>query len=575
MEPTAPTDTAILKARVRSRGPGTSRRFAYLVVGLLVLGLVGYLIGRPSYRKIKNQRAVILIHEADQLAKQGKWADAVQALRTATGLAPGDPEVLRISAQLNARSGSPGGLMSLRALLSSPSATVTDRLDYIRMALDFGRVDLSGPEIAVMLKTNHDNPALLRLAIRHLQLMGKPENAIMAAREWLTRESANPEAEYTLGLLLCGSQDPAERAEGQRMLLGLAVGKSEQRNEAVDVLARIPDLSRPETQLLIKELMGRTNAQLAIANLKIRLDPGEKTAVVEDIIRQARETTNTTDIVRTAAWLSEVGEVDRVDDLLPVDRVSNNPALMTARLEALIYAGRVREVLPFLQTPDLPIEPYLQHCLNALAAKQQGKDHLIRTHFDSALAAAGGSVNKVATIASYAEKMNQPLAAIAAYQKLMEYPPFTVYAGRQIMRLVEPLDDINTTRSTLKQLSKFMPQDDSLYLAAAYASFLTGEVPPEVRNTLARRAKKSPEEKLYPLVLALGQLKLGNAPEALNLIESAKTDWDSAEPRWQALYAAILGANQQREAARVIAAKIDRSRLKGPELELIKPWQAN
>lgn len=573
MEPTASSDTALMKARVRARGPGTSRRFAYLVVGLLALGLVGWLVGRPAYRKVKAQRAATLIQEASQLADQGKWAEAVQAMRTASGLAPSDPEVLRVSSRLSARNGSPNGLLSLQALLRMKAATFQDHLDFIRMALDFNRVDLSGPEIASLLKTHRNNPELLKLAIRHLQLMGNPENAIITAREWLSREPANPEAEFTLGLLLSGAGNPLERLEGQRLLLGLAVGKTSQRNDAVDALATMPDLPRAETQLLLKALSERTNSQLAIANLKIRLDPEERPRIVEEIVESTRGTTNTTEIVRYVSWLRDNGEVKQIPDLLPEDLALGKPELMTARLEALILSDRVNEVLPYLQMNEAPVEPYLQHCLNALAASKQGKGTLVRTYFDSALAAAGNSIPKIVTIATYAEKMDQPLAAVAAYQRLMQYPPFTVYAGRQIMRLVGPLDDIYTIRDTLKKLSAFMPQDDSLYLASAYAGFLLGEAPPEVRDALAKRAKKAPDEKLYPLVMALGQLKAGNAAEALNLIESVKVDWDNnPEPRWLALYAAILGENDQREAARVMAAKVDQSQLKGAERELIKQW---
>lgn len=572
MEPTPSSDTALFKARVRQRGPGTSHRFAYLVVGLVILGVVGWFVGRPAYKRIKEKRAVMLIEDAQALADKGKYAEAAKMLRTASGLAPTHPKVLRISSRLNAKSGSANGLITMQALVRSGAATWQDRLDYIQMALDFNRVDLSGAEIANIFKTNRTDPAFLRLMVRHFQALGDPAKAIMVAGEWLQKEPTKPEAELTLGMLLAGSQDPGYRDRAQRLLMALAVGKSPQRNEAVDALARMPDLPRGETQLLLKALAERTNSQTEMANLRLRLEPGDRPKIIEEIVGLIQGTTNTQELLRYATWLRDNGEVMRIPDLLTEERVLGNPPLLTARLEALILADRVNEVLPYLQMQDPPVEPYLQHCLNALAAEKQNKNFLVRTHFDSALAAAGNDYRKVLAIAAYAEKMGQPMAAVAAYQRLMQYPPLTVPAGRQIMRLVGPQDDIFTIRDTLKKLSAFMPQDDSLYLGAAYASFLIGESTPEVRATLARRAKKAPDEQLYPLVMALGQLKAGNNAEALTLIESVKTDWETQEPRWIAVYAAILGANQQREAARLMAQKVDTSKLKGAELELIKPW---
>ncbi len=572
MEPTPSSDTALFKARARQRGPGTSHRFAYLVVGLVILGLVGWFVGRPNYQRIKTNRAVMLIEEAEKLAEKGKYLEAGTKLRTASGLAPTHPQVLRISSRLNARSGSANGLITMQALVRSSAATWQDRLDYIQMALDFNRVDLSGAEIAGILKTNRTDPAFLRLMVRHFQALGDPDKAIMVAGEWLAKEPTKPEAELTLGMLLAGSQDPGYRERAQLLLLGLAVGKSAQRNEAVDALARMPDLPRGETQLLLKALAERTNSQTAMANLRLRMEPEDRPKIVEEMVGLMQGTTNTQDLLRYANWLRDNGEVMRIPDLLSEERVLGNPPLLTARLEALILSDRVNEVMPYLQMQDPPVEPYLQHCLNALAAEKQNKNFLVRTHFDSALAAAGNDSRKVLAIAAYAEKMGQPMAAVAAYQRLMQYPLLTVPAGRQIMRLVGPQDDIFTIRDTLKKLSAYMPQDDSLYLGAAYASFLIGESSPEVRAALARRAKKAPAEQLYPMVMALGQLKAGNSAEALTLIESVKTDWDTQEPRWIALYAAILGANQQREAARVMSQKVDTSKLKAVELELIKPW---
>jgi len=538
----------------------------------VILG-VGTLIGRPVYRSIKAKRAVEVIQEASRLADLGKWTEAGQLLRTATGLAPMEPEILRVSSRLNARSGSPNGLVTFQALLRTPSATWQDRLEYVGMALDFNRTDLSGPEINAIFKTNPTDPDVLKLMVRHLRVSGKPENAIAAAREWLGKQPSKPEAaELTLGVLLSGSYDPAARDEGLRLLLALAVGKSLQRNEAVDALARMPELPRGETQLLLKALSERTNSQLAIANLQLRLEPEDRLKIVEGVVGLVKGTTNSQEIVRYVSWLRENGEVKRIPDLLPEEQVLTQPELLTARLEALILSDRVNEVMPYLQMVEPPVEPYLQHCLNALAAEKQGKNFLVRTHFDSALAAAGNSIPKVLAIAAYAEKMGQPMAAVAAYQRLMQYPILTVQAGRQIMRLVGPQDDIYTVKDTLKKLSAFMPQDDSLYLGFAYASFLVGDSSPEIRNTLARRAKKAPVEPLYPLVMALGQLKAGNNADALALVESVKSDWDKQEPRWVALYAAVLGANEQREAARVLALKVDTAKLKGAELELIKPW---
>ena len=72
------------------------------------------------------------------------------------------------------------------------------------------------------------------------------------------------------------------------------------------------------------------------------------------------------------------------------------------------------------------------------------------------------------------------------------------------------------------------------------------------------------------LSLALAEYREGNASKALGLIEGLEVDWSHAEPRMRALYAAVLGANDQRAAARDMARKVDATRLRPEERELLK-----
>jgi hypothetical protein len=45
------------------------------------------------------------------------------------------------------------------------------------------------------------------------------------------------------------------------------------------------------------------------------------------------------------------------------------------------------------------------------------------------------------------------------------------------------------------------------------------------------------------------------------------------EPRWQAVYVAVLGANDQREAARRFARMLAVEKLHAQERALVEPWR--
>lgn len=118
-----------------------------------------------------------------------------------------------------------------------------------------------------------------------------------------------------------------------------------------------------------------------------------------------------------------------------------------------------------------------------------------------------------------------------------------------------------------------MPRDESLFMVATYASLLVGDTPQDLLGTLARRAEQAQDKPQLTVLRAFGELRLGRPQEALNLLESLNYDWGSAPPHWVAIYTAVLGANQQREAARSMAARIDFARLRPQEQELIRQWR--
>ena len=71
------------------------------------------------------------------------------------------------------------------------------------------------------------------------------------------------------------------------------------------------------------------------------------------------------------------------------------------------------------------------------------------------------------------------------------------------------------------------------------------------------------------ILLALADLKGGDAGAALGRLEAMAVDPSILAPRFQAVYAAVLMANGQREPARRLARQIHTDKLKKKELELI------
>lgn len=550
----------------------TSKKFIWALVILLVLGLAGFFSARPAYRIFKTRRALGMAGEVEANIKAGNWDDAVHGLRVILELAPTNPRVLRLAAEYCTRRSLPDGINYWQLVLKDPAATRQDLLDYLDLCLNFNRTDLANPQLEGMLATNRDDPDLLRLWVRSLHSSATPLQAVQAARHWLEVRPADDEAQFTLGMLLNGSRDADERAEGRRLLWGVAVGTGKLHPDAVDALAASPDLTPAECQVLLKSLTGRTDRRLTVLRLQVRSEPDRRAELVEAFAKSALATDSPAALAEAATWFADTGEVDRVLEILPPEKVGKNPGLLTARLQALLEKNRLVEVQPYLEMDNPPVETYMLHCLQALAAQKSGRPQQVLGHFESALAACTNQPAKLQFVAGYAERIGQPRAAAAAYQRLMQYPSLALFAGREMLRLLAPLDDAKASREVLRRLEQTIPGDESIFLASTYFGFLLGEHLPGALTTLERDVKDHPENALYRTVLALGALRAGDAPKALGLVEGIEIDWSKAESRMRAIYAATLGANQQREAARQIARKIDLSTLRSEEKELIKEW---
>ena len=152
----------------------------------------------------------------------------------------------------------------------------------------------------------------------------------------------------------------------------------------------------------------------------------------------------------------------------------------------------------------------------------------------------------------------------------MQWPPATVEAGQQIMKLAAALKDTRVLRDATSQLAAYLPGDRGVAILNAYLSALLQDTSARAKDGLMAVLGASPQEPDAPLALAMIELRLGDAAAALSRLEKMPRDWLQSTPQHGAVYAAALAANEQRELARRIARSIDVSKLRPEEVELIR-----
>lgn len=557
----------------------TSKRFVWMLALLGVVVLTGIFTGRPVYRFIKAQRALSMLPQAEEDLRSGnadRLSEAGRIVRTVVGLAPTEPKVLRLVANYCSKVGSAEALNYWQLLVATPEATREDHLGYLDACAAFNRSDLAGPHLQGLLKTAPTDPDYIRFHVRWVRNTGSLAEAIAAARGWVRIRPEDQEAQFALGSFLSGAVSAEERAEGRRILWGFAVGQGTFRDASIDVLASGADpgreLSDAECRILLKSLAGRTDRRTTILGLRSRLEPERRAELVAELAKAALADGSLPALAEAAAWFADHGDLLRVLEMLPTEKIGKQTALVTARLQALMELGRLDEVQPYLDMTEPPVEAYMLHCLRASAALKGPRPQLVLGHFENAIAACSNQPSRLQFVAGYAERVGQPRAAIAAHESLMRWPQLTQPSGREILRLVKPLYDTRLVAGTLRRLSQAMPSDDSLFAGDTYYGLLVGEPRPEAPARLSRLMAADPKDFTFPFLLALGELRHGDPTKALALMEGSEVDWTKAEPRVKAVYVAALGAGNQREAARQMARRIDLAALTAEERQLIKEW---
>jgi tetratricopeptide (TPR) repeat protein len=551
----------------------TSRRFVVLLGTLAVLALVGLLGARPAYRWFKGQRALAMVAQGEAAALTNDWAQVGRVVQTTLRLAPEETRVLRLAARYSSHENLPAGLNYWPMVQAKEPLSLDDQYDYASLAVSLGRTDVSAQLLQRLVATNQIDPKVLRLVVIHSQAVGSMNEAINAARRWVSEVPGNEEAENALAGLLFGRPSPAERREGRGLLWGLALGKSRFSTNAVEKLAASPELSQGENLVLLKQIENRPDQLVTSYILRIKLNPGQEPELINGMVKAVLEDGSVPQLAAAASWLADNKHVSRVLDVLPMKVAEKNPVLMTGRLQALLENGQTAEVKRFLELDTSKVEAFMLHCLRAYAAQKEGKPQLMAGHFENALAAAGGVPSRLRFVAGYAERIGQPTAAISAYKRLMGWPPATLESAQNILRLASALNDTRTLRESTGQLANYLPGDRGVAILDAYLGALLQDTSARAKENLVRLLGDKPNEADAILALALIELRLGESQAALARLEKMPPGWVQLTPQNAAIYAAVLGANEQREAARRLARGLDVSKLRPEEADLIKEFR--
>ena len=553
-----------------------------LVVTLAVLALLaGTAFGaKPLYRELKARRALSIAEQAGAAIDRGEGAEASALLRQAALMAFTDERVAARVTFHAARTGDMASVAEIGKKLDDNTATAEEILVFGERSLAAGRAADATRAVQSLPSDLSGAQAVQRAALEAglLATQGQSSQAESTLRTALARITA-PEADQLRVMLanfLLSGQDRSRVEEARQLLEQAAQGERAEALDALRVLALSQAGLSPDAQEQLDATIARLRAhpeataadELFIARLLASSDPDRQQEAVQGLIARLRErNASLDDRVAAARWLIGIPAHQGVLELISVDEPADHAGALMVRLDALSGLSRWEECSELIEAnrgQSLPDTLY--HLFRARIAGTRNEPALEeseRRELRQVMQFA--ELPHVLFAARYAESVGWKTEAFAAWRILASDSGAKPDALRGQIRTLPPTATAADGLDIANQLLALQPDDPSTRLSAAFFALLAGKSTDAAAATAEEFLAADPESVDIRRVAALARLRTGQAKQGLQIMPD-----DNSEPRWQALHAALLRANNQKAAAEKLIPTIDQSTLTPEEKNLLR-----
>ncbi|MGE3308660.1 MAG: tetratricopeptide repeat protein [Limisphaerales bacterium] len=553
----------------------THRRRRFAPVGLLLaLFVVGALTAAPPlYRKLEDWRASTLISQANELARQQLYSDAINRYQTALRLAPTRKDALRGLADIYSLFEKPAAIPAWRAVLALPTATEQDTLDFIRFTLQAQRFDLAEAELARLLARTQISVPTLVVASELFHRQGDTPRALVFAEDILRREPNDPSHALRVARFLLAMPDANRQREGFQRLAAMPPLNPGDRLAVFQALDSAPALPTPETSQFLDRLPLLPSAsaadRLAQTDLRLRLatEPGTRESWIRAAVEILRNG-SPEDQLTLARWLNRIREPARLLKLYSLADALALPPILPAYLDALGLTGRWEELQRATSQP-LPVDPWILASFRSCAAARLHQDALAQEHWRRALEAARGDPSRLLAMGDIALRLGSRQHALEAYNVLANDDLHRTAGYRRLARVHEEAQDTERLRLLMREWSLNAPDDPLPSSRYAYLCALVRRDLPDAHSRMVPLVENHPARTAYRATLAFIELRQDQPQAAFRRLDRVRLD-SPVSPQVQLVQALVLAANGQAAEAREIAQSIRTNGFLPEELELVR-----
>src|SRR6266700_601340 len=558
--------TEELRLKLRKR-----RRIVVLVFLLLLVLITGFFSGHPAMNAIKAWQARRHAQHAFTLINKEQWIDARREAVAAYQLRPTEPQALRAVARFLSRTHQPEALEFWKQLAGKTSLTREDVRDEAMIAIIAG--DTSRADASVRELIGSDAEPADWLLSAQLSIQKNLRDEAKRYLEKIVADSRATESEQFRGTLLefaLAGDNQTERANALTRLKKSAEGKTGTSLDALVLLAQNALSTSAESnhparkdtvdlgRALENHPLAKAQHKLLALDLRVHVDPTQREALISRAIADWKDAAPA-DVAVLAEWLNGKNEFQKTLDRIPLEKALQSRDLFLRYLDALGALGRWNEIKQLLASQRFPLDPVLQAMYLARCSGQLGEKTAAGNNWQSALEAAGGDVQKLITLAKYAEKNKNAEIAETAYNGAAATSPKLRVAQDGRLRLAQARGDTKKLHAVLADMLALWPNDPAIQNDEAYTRLLllpvaSGEEHVDEINAIEQLAKKlvqqNPASLPHRTPLALARLKQHRPFAALEVYSNIQIVPNALSPSALAVHAAVLAANDRRDDAR-------------------------
>jgi len=572
-EPQIPPDDGEFLFRLEKHTAKTrSRRWKIIgAITLLAVATIG-LSGAGILEKWRTRQAKQMAGSAAELFDAGRQREAMVRVQSAWRMRPDEPEVMRALARMLDSSGDPQSLPVHAKLVASAEVSDTDRQNFVRSAVQFGRADLAVNEAQTLAASGDEGFARLVAGVQ-LRAKGETANAEKELRAVGADSAARDTALLQLALLLASPGPNATDARAEAFAIVDALSSREDATGLEALATGVsfgivpPDKKAGWIARLDTHPRANDRTFFLVQTARWPEDEAGRRAVVNTVMARFAGATVERK-VPAMLWLNERGEFGRAMELVPESKARANADAFVLWMDAAAGRGDWTAIDAALDKKN-PLTGGLADLFRARAAQKTGRDGTARQGYERAIQAALGDPAQMPAMLAFMQADGQKALLVGALVSALGDPTKGRAAHDALLEVSGKSRDAAELRDAWSAIRNAEPGDRKAINAADYYGLVAGTASP---TEVAARGLAADGDIDTRTVRALALLKQGKTNEAAAVFRGLSLRSDAITPRQKAVVVCVLAAKGEPDQAELMGATLDASLLTKQEVEMIENY---